>query len=115
MRIILAKGNHDILPEFLLDESHIVLAGSFMAGELLFTHHPLEIPVPEMLNIAGHVHPGCLLRNKGFQSYRLPCFYFSNNVLLLPAFGNLTGMHIVKKTEGARIFPVFKDEVLEQP
>jgi len=115
LHIILAKGNHDILPEFLLEESNVVLADSFVAGDLLFTHHPLEAPVPGTLNIAGHIHPGCLLRNKGFQSYRLPCFYFCDNVLLLPAFGSLTGMHMVRKTEGARIFPVFKDEVLEQP
>jgi metallophosphoesterase superfamily enzyme len=65
------------------------------------------------LNIAGHVHPGYLVKTKSRQHYRLPCFYHHRQLLLIPAFGHLTGLHLLEKKSGSRIFPVLPEQVIE--
>lgn len=114
IHFVLTKGNHDILPDNIMGETAIEVVESLQLGKyLLCTHEPLK-NIPEgKLNIAGHVHPGIRLKTQGRQSYRLPCFYQKDNSMLLPAFGHLTGLHLLKKESGARVFPVFPTEVIE--
>ncbi len=114
LRFILTKGNHDILPEYIFNDAQILLAESFVAGDLLFTHHPLKSVAEGTLNIAGHIHPGCIIKAGARQRFRFPCFYYAQNVLLVPAFGNLTGLYIMEKEKNARIFPIVAGDVFEQ-
>lgn len=110
---ILIKGNHDIL-----DEAHYAAAGIEVIPDaleldgLVFSHEPLPGLSPEKINIAGHIHPGCMWRGRGKQSLRLPCFYLLGNTFLLPAFGALTGLYMMDKTVHAHIFAVLPDQVL---
>lgn len=114
IRFILTKGNHDILPPNVMKHAPIEVVEEFQLGKhLLCTHQPLEDHSQGMLNIAGHVHPGFLIKTKGRQSYCLPCFYQLQKQLILPAFGQLTGLHLIKKIPGARVFPVLPTEVIE--
>jgi metallophosphoesterase superfamily enzyme len=82
---------------------------------LVFTHEPMTDIQEKSLNIVGHIHPGVLVKTKGRQSYRLPCFYHQGQCLILPAFGQLTGLHILKKTADTSIYPVLLDEVIALP
>lgn len=50
--------------------------------------------------LCGHVHPCIRLSGKAKQSLRLPCFYFTQHLGLLPAFGGFTGMHAIKPVSG---------------
>jgi DNA ligase-associated metallophosphoesterase len=61
-------------------------------GELWLSHEPCAPPEPELLNVAGHVHPVAVLGHGG-DRLRLPCFAWQRQQrqLLLPAFGSLTG------------------------
>ncbi len=114
IRFVLTRGNHDILPDGLLEKAAVDVMPSYsIVPHIHCTHHPEENGFAGRLNIAGHVHPGCLIRTKGKQAYRLPCFYFHKQTLLLPAFGMLTGLHMVKPSRGARIYPTAGDKVLE--
>lgn len=113
VQFILTKGNHDILPLPAYREAGMTVLDNFIAGTgILCTHHPMEIVPPGILNIAGHIHPGCILKTMGRQFYRLPCFYYYDSVLLLPAFGNWTGLHIPRVQKGAKIYPVLEDRVV---
>jgi len=116
VRFVLTKGNHDILPSSVMEETCIEVLPELEVGpHLVLTHEPL-IDVPEeKLNIVGHIHPGVLIKTKGRQNYRLPCFYHQDQCLILPAFGQLTGLHILKKTAETKIYPVLLDEVIELP
>lgn len=63
-------------------------------GALWLSHEPEPQPSSPLLNICGHVHPVARLR-QGCDGLRLPCFAFhaSEQQLLIPAFGELTGGH----------------------
>jgi len=116
--MVLTRGNHDLLSEELFARLDVAVVDRYEARpDLVFMHHPDAVPVGKAsdnrLVVAGHVHPGCLIPANGRQAYRLPCFYFHRNTLLLPAFGRLTGMQLVQPTRSARIYPVAGDEVLE--
>ena len=116
IRFVLTKGNHDILPSSIMKESPIEVVHEYKVGKhLILTHAPLGTVEEEKLNIVGHIHPGVLIKTKGRQSYRLPCFYHQGQCLILPAFGRLTGLHILKKAAGAKIYPVFSKEVVLLP
>jgi DNA ligase-associated metallophosphoesterase len=113
-RFILTKGNHDILPEAVFKEAAIEVMTEYMADEtLICTHAPLTRVPAGRINIAGHVHPGCVISTRARMQYRLPCFYYYRRILLLPAFGELTGLCTMACEEGARFFPVLHDEVME--
>jgi len=116
IRFVLTKGNHDILPSSVMEDTCIEVVHEWKVGEhLILTHEPLTDVKEERLNIVGHIHPGVLIKAKGRQCYRLPCFYHQGQCLILPAFGQLTGLHMLKKTPDAKIFPVLMDEVIAWP
>ncbi len=55
--------------------------------------------------LAGHVHPGIIVRD-GWRRHRLPAFRFTANCGLLPAFGTLTGLHDEPRLPGERVVAV---------
>ncbi|KAA5532297.1 ligase-associated DNA damage response endonuclease PdeM [Taibaiella lutea] len=108
----LIKGNHDILKAELYRQHNInVIEKALIIDNLIFSHEPLKTLPEGMINVAGHIHPGCVIRSGGRQSLRLPCFYFKDNLLLLPAFGHLTGLQILDRSD-AEVFVVFPDKVM---
>jgi metallophosphoesterase superfamily enzyme len=76
------------------------------------THEPLQNVDADKFNIAGHVHPGTILKGRGRQSIKLPCFWMYKNQLIMPAFGNLTGAVRMPKVK-ATVYAVFENELLE--
>ncbi|PZX54045.1 ligase-associated DNA damage response endonuclease PdeM [Algoriphagus chordae] len=116
IRFVLTKGNHDILPTTVMKDTPMEIVEELAVGEhLLLRHEPMTESRDEKLNISGHIHPGFMIKSQGRQSFRLPCFYLQGQSLVLPAFGQLTGLHMLKKEAGAKVFIVFQDEVLELP
>lgn len=108
----LIKGNHDIIKEEYYDKLGITVVPHVLAlDQLLFSHEPMPHVEEGKINIAGHVHPGCVIHGKGRQSYRLPCFHFKGQNFLLPAFGYLTGLFVMED-KGAAIFAVLPEQVV---
>lgn len=56
--------------------------------------------------LAGHLHPACVLRGRGADALRLPCFVVGERGMILPAFGAFTGNATVRAGEGERLYPV---------
>ena len=106
LQVLLIRGNHDLVPEALLEQSCISQVEELAVGRLLLTHHPLAEVPSGMLNVAGHVHPGYLLHAPARQYFRLPCFYLKPHMCLLPAFGSFTGLHLLQKEADSRIFVI---------
>lgn len=114
VHFVLTRGNHDILPAQLFRQAGVEVMPSYIVGRHIQCTHTPEESLPEgMLNVAGHIHPGCLIPARGRQAYRLPCFHLHRQTLLLPAFGRLTGLHIMKPVRGACCYPIAGNEVLE--
>lgn len=108
--VILVSGNHDIIPSYLYEELGVKVVDELMLDGFYLTHHPSE--TAGVFNFSGHIHPGVRLRGVGKQFLRLPCFYKTLNSLILPAFGNFTGKHILKPTVEDEIFAIVEGEVI---
>ncbi|MEH6304501.1 ligase-associated DNA damage response endonuclease PdeM [Olivibacter sp. CPCC 100613] len=96
--LILIKGNHDVLPLAYYQQGNLTVHLETLQEDfILYSHAPLPAVPPGLLNIAGHVHPAARLKAKGKQTLRLPCFHLETSLLLLPAFGSLTGTFALPK------------------
>ncbi|WP_418319100.1 ligase-associated DNA damage response endonuclease PdeM [Piscinibacter sakaiensis] len=121
IEMTLVRGNHDDRAGdpvadcniACVDEPWIVPADADAAGvqQLALCHHPRALPGCQVL--AGHLHPAVRLTGgRAHDRLRLPCFHFSGDVGVLPAFGSFTGMHVMRRDTGDRVFAVTDDAVL---
>jgi len=109
----LVLGNHDILDERHYSESGIeVINDELPFHGIRLTHEPLESLPEGEFNLYGHLHPGVRLLGKARQSLRLPCFHFSRQEGVLPAFGQFTGLALQKPKEGDRVYVVADEKVI---
>ncbi len=108
--IILISGNHDIIPKYLYEDLGINVIDELLLDGFYLTHHPSEIK--GTFNFSGHIHPGIIMKGVGRQFLRFPCFYKTENKLILPAFGNFTGKHILTPSEMDAVYAIVEGEVI---
>ncbi|MCQ8895259.1 ligase-associated DNA damage response endonuclease PdeM [Limnobacter humi] len=105
LELHLIVGNHDskagMPPAMLNIQLH---AEPHALGGFALCHHPQA--AAGSFSIAGHVHPVCRIQGKGRDTARLPCFVQTANSLLMPAFGEFTGGHVVQVTPGQQLVVV---------
>jgi len=109
----LVLGNHDILEEKVYQNSRLKVCEQSIQDQFIFTHHPLKEPQGELFNFCGHIHPSILLSGKGRQRIKLPCFYFYDQQLILPAFGVFTGTKNLELAKAQSIYGVAEGEILK--
>lgn len=105
IEMILVRGNHD---------SHAgdpppnlgiqVVSEPYILDGFALCHHPQTLN--EYFVLAGHIHPVVQLKGKGRDKLRLPCFVYSNEGIVLPAFGEFTGGYVVAQKKGQTIIPI---------
>jgi len=118
--LFLVVGNHDILPDSIYHSSRIHLFHRMRLDPFVFLHDADTASVSQNGNsrpdtnylLTGHVHPAIQLRGKGRQSMKLPCFYFGEQIGILPAFGQFTGTHVIEPLTGDRIFAVAERRIV---
>ena len=104
----LIKGNHDHIPEKLINDLGIAsVTENLVIDGIQFVH---ELSSHNTLpTISGHIHPGIqipLLKNS---RKKLPCFVVQSSQIILPAFSKLTGLDI-KTTFDEAIFYGFHED-----
>lgn len=101
LECVVVRGNHDrhLHPARLGFE---VVDGALHEGPFVCAHEPEADPRGYVL--AGHLHPGVVLRERHAPRARLPAFWFGTEVGVLPAFGRLTGLMPVQADPGDRVF-----------
>ena len=116
LHLVLVRGNHDQHAgdppanwQVQAVDEPLALSG------LSLQHHPQPQPGATGYVLAGHVHPGAVLGGRAHDRLRLPCFHFGAQVGLLPAFGEFTGMHVLPRAPGDRVFVVQGDAVRAVP
>lgn len=111
----LIVGNHDIFDlHYYKDLGVHVHNESLTLASLILTHEPLapeQIP-QDKTNLCGHIHPGVVLKGFAKQSMRLPCYYYDRRQLILPAFGQFTGMYTLSKSNTAKIYAIAEGQVI---
>ena len=109
--IWLVAGNHDIISPLKFESLGMNIQREIQVGEFLLTHHPVHRE--NVFNISGHIHPAIRLKGKGRQSLKLPCFFKSTDQLILPAFGQFTGTHILEISKDSEVFACTGTEVVK--
>lgn len=106
LHILLVRGNHDILQKSWYENAAIeVHENDLLIEPFLFTHDRCEEQT-EYFTFCGHIHPGVVVSGLGRQSLRLPCFYFTKDYCVLPAFSKFTGMANVQATKSDTVFAI---------
>lgn len=108
--IALIRGNHDVLGSSLYEENKLRVLEHMQIGEFLLTHHPDRST--KFFNICGHLHPAVRMKGTGGQSVKLPCFYRNSHQMILPAFGLMTGHHVLRPSPKDEVFALVEDSVL---
>jgi len=111
LEIVLISGNHDIIDNTKYEALGVEVHEFFSEASFYYTHHP-EIHTKQF-NIAGHVHPGVRLKTKGRFGVNTPCFFISEEQMILPAFGVFTGKYILEPRKSDRIFALAGNEVID--
>lgn len=109
-KITLIVGNHDIIAPEKFQTLGIEIFEELLLQGFLFTHHPEERG--GFFNFCGHIHPAVRLQGFGRQRLKLPCFFKTRNQLILPAFGEFTGNHVLQPKKDDEIFVVVEGEVI---
>jgi len=94
IQLLLIEGNHDKGCNINSLSSLKVMRSI----NLIYSHEPIINKEKNILNICGHYHPKVLLKNS-LDKLSFKCFAMDkkNNILYLPAFGDLTGGYFCKK------------------
>ncbi len=112
-KVILVKGNHDILHKNKYAEMGVqVEQDGFALGGFSFFHQPHEKVDQKGWIFSGHLHPGVLLKGNGRQQLRFPCFWLSISCMVLPAFSAFTGLFLVKPMPGEKIIAIVDGELI---
>lgn len=113
--IKLVTGNHDFLHQSFYESAKISVHETLEIDEFLFVHNPDDSFESDSNHtvVAGHIHPGISIKGKGRQSLRFPCFLFSDERILLPAFGEFTGLYNIKPQENEQVFAVVEGSIVE--
>ncbi len=111
VEFILVLGNHDILDNAVYQKSKLTITRKLLIEPFLLTHEP-DDGKSNHYNIAGHIHPGIQLRGKGKLRAKIPCYYFGKKNAILPAFGVLTGLHILKPKKSDTFYGIVGPDVI---
>lgn len=114
----LIKGNHDILKPAWYKEANIEISNYLIIHNFAFIHDTADITKYEALSkelyfFSGHIHPGITIKGISKQNLRFPCFYFSSNYCVLPAFSEFTGLAKIQPEKKDTIFAIIENSVLQ--
>lgn len=113
MQFHLVKGNHDILKkDWYAGAGLTVWEQQLQVGNIYFNHETCAT-THGTFSFCGHLHPGIAIHGAGKQSLRFPCFYFTHDHCILPAFSRFTGMAAVNKREAASIYAIVDSALIK--
>lgn len=115
VQIWLVLGNHDRGIDKLIDHwpIEIVKPGKRL-GPVVLQHQPEVVPADASLMLCGHVHPAVKV-GSSVDQVRLPCFWLTQNRLVLPAIGKFTGVHTIRPDLSDHTWVVAENRVMEIP
>jgi len=93
LKLELILGNHDKLSDTVYKDFRLKIFQPKKESEnLCFIHDNFKIN-NKLFTISGHTHPGVILKAKGKQRLKLPCYQVTEHQLILPAFSLFTGLN----------------------
>lgn len=109
---ILVRGNHDILEQEKYTSAAFEVIEQMIIDDVLFEHEKSDVE-STFYSISGHIHPGVSMSGKAKQSVTLPCFYFTPDHAIMPAFGEFTGWVRIKPKKGDQVFLIADSQLVK--
>ncbi len=115
----LIKGNHDVLSNKFYEKANIKVTKKNLSVKNFCFTHDIETSCEEddtqniVFTFSGHVHPGILMSGVGKQALRFPCFYFSKDYAILPAFSRFTGLSKIKPKPDDKVFVLVENKIVK--
>lgn len=110
LQIQLVKGNHDILKDEWYATANIIVSHNhLLVSKFCFIHdikHACKPASAVDYYFSGHIHPCVTLKGLGRQELKLPCFYFTEQYAVLPAFGKFTGNACIEPRSSDSVFAI---------
>jgi DNA ligase-associated metallophosphoesterase len=110
--VVLVRGNHDARAGAIDADWNVeTVTDPLVEHGLALCHAPRAIA--GAYAIAGHMHPAASLHGRGGEHLRLPCFWFTPDYAVLPAFGAFTGNADICATAGDRVYVAAGTRIVE--
>ena len=113
LKLLLIKGNHDRLKYSVYEDFNIEVHQPSLEIDGLQFVHDISKPNNISFTISGHTHPGILIKGKGRQRIKLPCFQVTENQLILPAFSLFTGLNTTDPPKYCKNYGFTDDAIFE--
>jgi len=113
LHIDLVIGNHDILGAAQYEDFNLQQHKDCFNLEPFCIAH--DMITSDRFVIHGHVHPAIRIKSKGLNqpALKLCCFAQDQERLILPAFGNFTGTHILAPEAFSHLYLVAEENVIQ--
>ncbi|MES1198024.1 MAG: ligase-associated DNA damage response endonuclease PdeM [Chitinophagaceae bacterium] len=121
LHIDLVKGNHDILDDDWYSDANInVSQWKLKTGPFIFLHDmkdskDLTEDESNLYAFSGHMHPAIRLKGQGKQSLQFPCFYFTPDHCVLPAFSRFSGTFKVDPEKDEVVYALVENNIVKLP
>lgn len=113
LRFTLVLGNHDRGIHKVSDRWPIEIVESGTAIDDISISHIPKAPSPQTrLLLCGHLHPAYRFSSRVDSVGKLPCFWFSNQQLVLPAIGEFTGTQVIRPGKSDRTWVIVDEQIL---
>jgi uncharacterized protein len=115
VNVLLVKGNHDILNDKWYEEAEIEIHNEHLTiTNFTFIHDICDSNKgTENYFFSGHIHPGISIRGAGKQSLHFPCFYFTKDYCVMPAFSRFTGTYSVYPQKNETVFAIVENSIVQ--
>lgn len=115
--IQLIKGNHDILSENWYSTMNISThKETLKINKFCFQHDKGKCALADDIEttylFSGHIHPGIQISGVGRQVLKFPCFYFTDEFCVLPAFSRFTGVALIEPKRGEVVFAIVNNSLI---
>ncbi len=118
LQVQLVKGNHDILKKEWYSEVNISVTDDHLHIANFCFVHDISQACKQSDQItyyfSGHIHPCILLKGLAKQTLSLPCYYFTSNFAVLPAFSRFTGGASIERKSSDNVFAIIPANPLKK-
>ena len=87
---------------------------SWQQGPFSFCHDCDDLEEDaETYAFSGHIHPGIRISGKARQALQFPCYYFTKNYCVMPAFSRFTGIALISPKKNEQVFAIADEQVIK--
>jgi uncharacterized protein len=113
LQTTLVLGNHDRGIHTKIKGWPVEIADSGTAIDSISISHFPQPPNPSTrLLLCGHIHPAYRFVSKSDSVGKLPCFWLSNQQLVLPAIGEFTGTQGIQPSKSDQLWVIVGDQIV---